>query len=315
MSPFGSSCLKFTPARRKSGGLFYTTTAMQAPTMPEPTTSTSAAGFAAFKAFGGAAGMAAAGAGLAAFIVMLMTPPRSPREWAVGLTSTLVGSICGGAMLIMYFDLHHWMTTPVGLVAVLGLVFASGLPAWALVRAGFTWLERRQGKDLGEIYADAKKDMSAMSFFSRGGRQKMVITLQRRPSVSGATIGKVSIDGAFVCYSLEDEIREVPGQPVEAWKVAGKTAIPAGEYSVTLEDSPRFGPDTINLLDVPGFKFIRMHGGNTAADTEGCPLLGMQATDTTLMGGTSRPAVALVKGEVSRAIERGELVTIVIRNP
>jgi hypothetical protein len=131
--------------------------------MPEPTSSTGAAGFAAFKAFGGVAGMAAGGAGLAAIIVMLMTPPRSAKEWAVGLISTVVGSVCGGATLITYFDLHHWMNTPVGLVAVLGLVFASGLPAWALVRASFTWLTNRQGKDIGELAQDAREAFSRIT--------------------------------------------------------------------------------------------------------------------------------------------------------
>ena len=125
--------------------------------MPEPTSSTSAAGFAAFKAMGGAAGMAAGGAGLAAIIVMLMTPPRTPKEWAVGLISTVVGSVTGGAALITYFNLYHWMETPVGLVAVLGLVFACGLPAWAIVRASFTWLIRRQDKDVGELAQDARE--------------------------------------------------------------------------------------------------------------------------------------------------------------
>lgn len=143
----------------------------------------------------------------------------------------------------------------------------------------------------------------------------MKLTLQRRPSKGDATIGNLSIDGTFACYTLEDQIREVPGQPVESWKVHSKTAIPAGEYRVTLEASGRFGPDTLTVNDVPGFKYIRMHSGNTAADTEGCPLLGMQATDTSLIGGTSRPAVALVKGEVQRAIARGELVTIEVCNP
>lgn len=126
--------------------------------MPEPTSSTGAAGFAAFKAMGGAAGMAAGGAGLAAIVVMLMTPPRSPREWAVGLICTVMGSIGGGAMLISYLSLQAWMDTPTGLVAVLGLVFACGLPAWALVRSGFTWLGKREGKDLGELFQDAKQD-------------------------------------------------------------------------------------------------------------------------------------------------------------
>ena len=143
----------------------------------------------------------------------------------------------------------------------------------------------------------------------------MKLTLQRRESKGGATIGKLFIDGVYACCTLEDEIREVKGRPVESWKVHGKTAIPAGDYRVTLENSGRFGPDTLTINDVPGFKYIRMHAGNTSADTEGCPLLGMQATETTLIGGTSRPAVALVKGEVMRAITRGEKVIIEVRNP
>lgn len=143
----------------------------------------------------------------------------------------------------------------------------------------------------------------------------MKLLLQRRPSKGGATIGKLSVDGVFVCFTLEDEIREIEGQSVEKWKVHSKTAIPSGEYRVTLENSGRFGPDTLTINNVPGFQYIRMHAGNTSADTEGCPLLGMQATDTTLIGGTSRPAVALVKGLVQNAISRKELVTIEVKNP
>lgn len=143
----------------------------------------------------------------------------------------------------------------------------------------------------------------------------MKITLNRGPSNAGATIGKLCIDGIFACYTLEDQIREVPGQPVETWKIHGETAIPAGTYRVTLETSNRFGPDTLTVNAVPGFAGVRMHAGNTSADTEGCPLLGMQATDHSLIGGTSKPAVALVKGEVQRAIARGEVVTIEITNP
>ena len=143
----------------------------------------------------------------------------------------------------------------------------------------------------------------------------MKITIQRQPSRGGATIGKLHIDGNFACYTLEDEIREVEGEPVTSWKVKGATAIPAGSYRVILENSGRFGPDTLTILDVPGFQYIRMHAGTTSADTEGCPLLGMRATDVSLIGGTSKPAVALVKGEVQRAIARRERVTIDISNP
>jgi hypothetical protein len=142
----------------------------------------------------------------------------------------------------------------------------------------------------------------------------MKLTLQRRTSVGGATIGKLYIDGVYACCTLEDEVREIEGVPVSEWKIKGATAIPSGKYRVTLDQSSRFGPDTLTINDVPGFQYIRMHAGNTAADTEGCPLLGMQATETTLIGGTSRPAVELVKSEVRRALDKGDAVTIEISN-
>lgn len=109
-----------------------------------------------WKLIGGAAGVYGAGAALAAVVVMLMTPPRSPREWAVGLISTVVLSIGGGAAVIQWLGLQAWMQSMNGLMAVLGLVFACGLPAWALVRAAFTWLAKREGKDLAELINDAK---------------------------------------------------------------------------------------------------------------------------------------------------------------
>jgi hypothetical protein len=143
----------------------------------------------------------------------------------------------------------------------------------------------------------------------------MKLSLHRQGSLAGATIGKLCIEGIFACSTLEDEVREIPGQSVQSWKIAGVTAIPAGIYRVTLEYSHRFGPDTLTLHDVPGFTYIRMHAGNDVTNTEGCILLGMRATDHTLIGGTSRPAVQLVKHEVMAAIVRGETVTIEISNP
>lgn len=142
----------------------------------------------------------------------------------------------------------------------------------------------------------------------------MKITVQRQASLAGATLGRLEIDGIYACHTLEDEVREIEGEPVSSWKIKGATAIPAGTYRVTLEDSARFGADTLTINDVPGFSQIRMHAGNTSADTEGCLLLGMAETDCTLVGGTSRPAVALVRGMVMAAIDRGEEVTIEISN-
>lgn len=143
----------------------------------------------------------------------------------------------------------------------------------------------------------------------------MKLTLNRRPSIGGATIGELVEDGVRLCWTLEDEIRERVGEPVANWKIRGATAIPAGEYRVTLEHSPRFGPDTLTINNVPGFAGVRMHAGNTSDDTEGCPLLGLRVTDTTIVGGTSAPAVALVRARVRAALQAGQHVLLSINNP
>ena len=146
----------------------------------------------------------------------------------------------------------------------------------------------------------------------------MILTLQRTHAHGAATFGKLFADGVFLCYTLEDLVREVPGQSVAAWKVHGATAIPAtppGEpYRITLAHSMRFGLDTITVCDVPGFTYIRMHGGNTANDTEGCPLLGMAINEQGIVGGTSRPAVKLAQTAVQQALARGESVWLEVLN-
>lgn len=123
--------------------------------MAEPTSS-GAAGLLGWKLIGGAAGFAAGGAGLAAVVVMCMTPPRSVKEWAVGLISTLVCSVAGGAWLLHWLGMADLAASgPAGLAVLFGLCFACGLPGWALVRAIFTWLAKRQSKDIAELAGDA----------------------------------------------------------------------------------------------------------------------------------------------------------------
>lgn len=143
----------------------------------------------------------------------------------------------------------------------------------------------------------------------------MKMLLRRNRTTAAGTFGQLSADGEDLCFTLEDPVREVEGQPVASWKVHGQTAIPQGEYLVTLENSPRFGPDTLTVNGVPGFTGVRMHAGNTQADTEGCPLLGMETTDAGIKGGTSRPAVSLVKAAVQLALTRGERVMMRVTNP
>ena len=142
----------------------------------------------------------------------------------------------------------------------------------------------------------------------------MKLRIDRAPTFGGATIGLLYADDKFLSYTLEDEVRERQGVPVANWKIKGATAIPSGEYRVTLENSNRFGPDTLTINDVKGFSYIRMHAGNSQADTEGCPLLGLKVTEVSIVAGTSRPAVWLVRAAVRAALAAGELVTIDINN-
>ena len=98
--------------------------------------------------------------------------------------------------------------------------------------------------------------------------------LIREPSRDDCTHGVLFIDGHFECHILEDVIRERPGQPVETWKIIGRTAIPEGEYQIALTQSQRFGRVLPLLVDVPGFAGVRLHPGNASLDTDGCLLPG-----------------------------------------
>ncbi|SFD83163.1 hypothetical protein SAMN05216204_1408 [Massilia yuzhufengensis] len=101
--------------------------------------------------------MGALGAGLATFVVMSMTKPKSDQEWRVALVSTLVGSIGGGACLVRYLGIQHWVNDVFGMVAMLALVFACGLPAWGLVRAWFKFLDKRKDADLADIVKEVRE--------------------------------------------------------------------------------------------------------------------------------------------------------------
>jgi len=83
------------------------------------------------------------------------------------------------------------------------------------------------------------------------------------------TIGKLSVDGVYQCFTLEDVVR-----PDGEAKVYGKTAIPVGIYEVKMTESRKYKRIMPQIMNVPGFEGIRIHSGNTADDTEGCLIVG-----------------------------------------
>ena len=107
----------------------------------------------------------------------------------------------------------------------------------------------------------------------------MRILLQRHALKAGYTIGRMEINGRYFCDTLEDTDRglreSMTEDEIAALKVKGATAIPTGTYRVDMQTrSPRFGRVLPRLLRVKGYAGVLIHSGNTAADTEGCILVG-----------------------------------------
>lgn len=105
----------------------------------------------------------------------------------------------------------------------------------------------------------------------------MKLTLKRIALRPTYTIGKLYIDDVYFCDTIEDTVRDLNkngkfdnGEK----KVHSKTAIPYGIYEIKWTYSPRFKKYTPQLMNVPSFEGIRIHSGNTSADTEGCLILG-----------------------------------------
>ncbi len=119
----------------------------------------------------------------------------------------------------------------------------------------------------------------------------MKFVLQRKKQKGQATIGELYIpaqgadkDGSpgvenWLCHVLEDKKRKI--------KVWGKTRIPAGIYKLGFRKEGRFyrsyrvrfaelenSRGMIHLLDVPNYKYILVHCGNSIEDTAGCLLVG-----------------------------------------
>ena len=118
------------------------------------------------------------------------------------------------------------------------------------------------------------------------------------------TTGQLYLEDTYFCFTLEDEVREDEGTPVKEWKVDHETAIPRGIYKVTLETSPRFGPNTITIHNVPGFSGVRFHSGNTEKDTDGCIIVGYRIIDGgIIVPGTTRTCLADLKRILMREPE------------
>lgn len=119
----------------------------------------------------------------------------------------------------------------------------------------------------------------------------MEILVRRIAKKEKYTIGKLYIDGKYVCDTIEDKDRGLTQNMsvsyIKSHKVYGETAIPIGRYKVDMNTvSPKYsnpnkykwakkyGAKLPRLVDVPGFSGVLLHTGTTASDSCGCLIVG-----------------------------------------
>ena len=121
-------------------------------------------------------------------------------------------------------------------------------------------------------------------------------------------LGQPLTKGLQICDTLEPTWRDYAHG---AYKVKGRSAIPEGRYAVVISWSPKFEAWLPILLGVPNFSGIRIHAGNTAADTAGCILVGKNKIVGQVVD--SRIWLHRLKQKIVEAKERGEPVWITIK--
>lgn len=146
----------------------------------------------------------------------------------------------------------------------------------------------------------------------------MKIELKRIARKETYTIGRLSVDGRYICDTLEDRDRDDNrngrfdgGEK----KVYAQTAIPNGTYKVTLEHSPKFSPKyggrkVPYLHNVPHFEGILIHTGNTADDSAGCILVGTNSATGRVTG--SLVAFNKLLPMLEQAVARKEEISITV---
>lgn len=140
----------------------------------------------------------------------------------------------------------------------------------------------------------------------------MNLILQRDNLTDESTEGTLTVDNEPECYTLELPVKDgLPG-----------SAIPPGTYLVVLATSPKFlrsddlwvkqFADTIpHIIRIPNRTDILIHWGNSAADTEGCILVGQSRGEDFI--GSSRAAFEALHAKMLAARQTGEAITIEVQ--
>lgn len=154
----------------------------------------------------------------------------------------------------------------------------------------------------------------------------MKLLLDRRYKKDTYSIGKLYVDGAYFCDTVEDKDRGLTDKDsldkIKTTKVYAKTAIPLGTYKVTMGViSPKFSQKAYyksfcngrmpRLLNVKGFDGILIHKGSNANSSAGCIIVGKN----TVVGGVTNSQYYFEQlyKLLDNAYKRGESIEIEIK--
>lgn len=140
------------------------------------------------------------------------------------------------------------------------------------------------------------------------------LKLERKWKKEKYTIGNLYVNGVFFSNVLEDTVRglrqDMTPEEIQKIKIHGQTAIPSGRYEIRVTLSARFRRQLPILLNVPGYAGVRIHPGNTDANTEGCLLPGKN--DRVGQVSNSRATMAALQNQIEEAIYQNSKVYIEI---
>ena len=107
----------------------------------------------------------------------------------------------------------------------------------------------------------------------------MKIVCERFMFDKSYTMSRVYVDGEFFCFGIEPYdasiTSETPVDDIKALKEKhGKIAVGLGEYELIYNWSKKYQKMLPLVKDTPGFSGVRLHAGNSSADTRACLCLG-----------------------------------------
>lgn len=130
----------------------------------------------------------------------------------------------------------------------------------------------------------------------------MKLQLERLQIDPDVTIGSLTVNGAWECYTAEGIVRPL------GVKVPHSTAIPPGVYAVDITFSHHYRMPLPLLIKVPGFEDVRIYSSHIPGEADGFILVGLDRLPGAV--GRSELAFKALFQKISRAKALGEPITI-----